>query len=130
MTANWTELLMRRVPGVLCILLILASCAPQSSITLSTSPTSDCLDALPDPAPVTGVFVEPDDGYDPVVREIDSAACTIDVSVYILSDDFVIDALGYAADRGVRVRIMLEEHPFGGGGGQVDVMERLELLGI
>lgn len=64
----------------------------------------------------TGVFVQPDDGREPVLEELMAAQCTIDVSVYLLSDDVIIAALGAAADRGVRVRVMLEQHPFGGGG--------------
>lgn len=112
------------------MLLILVSCAPSSSISLTTSPANGCLDSLSESVPVTGLFVAPDDGYPPVIREIDAAECTVDVSVYILSDDLVIDALRYAVDRGVQVRVMLEEHPFGGGGGQDEVREQLELHGV
>jgi phosphatidylserine/phosphatidylglycerophosphate/cardiolipin synthase-like enzyme len=89
-----------------------------------------CIDALPRSAEVTGVFVEPDDGLPPVIDEIDTARCGIDVSVYILSNSNVIDALIRAAARGVRVRVMLEQYPFGGGGTQEETMDVLTASGI
>jgi phosphatidylserine/phosphatidylglycerophosphate/cardiolipin synthase-like enzyme len=75
-------------------------------------------------------MVQPDDGLEPFLREIDAASCGVDLSVYILSEPRVIEHLGQAAKRGVRVRVMLEEQPFGGGGGQVATMATLEALGI
>jgi phosphatidylserine/phosphatidylglycerophosphate/cardiolipin synthase-like enzyme len=74
--------------------------------------------------------VEPDDGLPPVIDEIDTARCGIDVSVYILSNSDVIDALIQAAARGVRVRVMLEQYPFGGGGTQEETMDVLTASGI
>jgi phosphatidylserine/phosphatidylglycerophosphate/cardiolipin synthase-like enzyme len=62
--------------------------------------------------------------------EIDAAICTIDLSIYILSEPLIIEALGRAEVRGVTVRVMLEEHPFGGGGEQQATRELLESLGI
>lgn len=87
---------------------------------------ADCLRGLPGAQRATGVFVQPDDGREPIVEELSAASCTIDVSVYLLSDDEVIAALGEAADRGVRVRVMLEEHPFGGGGSHNEDAEAVE----
>lgn len=72
--------------------------------------------ALPEAMVATGILVQPDDGRTPVLAELAAAACTIDISIYLLSDDEVVQALAAAVDRGVRVRVMLEEHPFGGGG--------------
>jgi phosphatidylserine/phosphatidylglycerophosphate/cardiolipin synthase-like enzyme len=78
----------------------------------------------------TGVFVEPDDGRGPILDEMQAASCSIDVSVYLLTDDAVIDELVGAAARGIRVRVMLEEHPFGGGGGQYEVESTLRDGGV
>lgn len=76
------------------------------------------------------LFVEPEDGRAPVLAEISAAMRTIDLQVYILTDDEIIAALEGAAARGVQVRVMIEEHPFGGGGDEAAVVERLEDAGI
>lgn len=112
------------------ILIVFTACSPLGQTSPQASGTASCLDALNIPEPVSGLFVEPDDGADPVVDEFLAAACTIDVSVYILSDEIIIESLAAAASRGVRVRLMLEEFPFGGGGGQVEVKEHLEQRGV
>ncbi len=95
---------------------LLAGCAPASVYRDGGDLVEDCLDSLPDAPAAEGVFVQPDDGREPVLDEFTAARCTIDVSVYLLSDDEVIAGLDDASDSGVRVRVMLEEHPFGGGG--------------
>jgi len=112
------------------ILIVSTACSPLDQTSSQASETHSCLDTLNLPEPVSGLFVEPDDGADPVVDEFLAAACTVDVSVYILSDEIVIESLAAAASRGVRVRVMLEEFPFGGGGGQVEVKEHLEQRGV
>ncbi|MDQ4045062.1 MAG: phosphatidylserine/phosphatidylglycerophosphate/cardiolipin synthase family protein [Chloroflexota bacterium] len=72
----------------------------------------------------------PDDGRAPVIDEIDRAACTIDLTIYLLSDDAVIDALVRAEARGVEVRILYEPAPFGGGAGIVETTEDLARHGV
>jgi cardiolipin synthase A/B len=80
--------------------------------------------------PVTGVFIEPGDGRAPLLDEIQSARRSIDLEVYIVTDDVVLQALEEAQRRGVEVRVILEEHPFGGGGGQDEIFARFESAGI
>jgi cardiolipin synthase A/B len=63
-----------------------------------------------------GIFVEPDDGRAPILSELDAARRTITLQVYLLSDAEIKQALIRAAGRGVEVRVLLEEHPFGGAG--------------
>ena len=63
------------------------------------------------------LFIEPDDGPQPVVQFISQAQQTLDVGMYLLSDRDVITALESAEKRGVRVRVMFEERPFGTGPG-------------
>src|SRR5919112_6203974 len=82
------------------------------------------------PLPVTGVFIEPGDGRAPLLDEIRAARHSIDLEVYIISDEVILQSLEEAQRRGVRVRVILEEHPFGGGGGQEEIFTRLENVGI
>jgi cardiolipin synthase A/B len=79
---------------------------------------------------VTGVFIEPGDGRAPLLDEIQAARRSIDLEVYIVSDDAILQSLEEAQRRGVDVRVILEEQPFGGGGGQEEVFARLERAGI
>lgn len=97
---------------------------------LSSDDGSACASALEGVPEATGVFVEPDDGRDPVLEEFQAARCGIDVSVYLLTDEAVIDELIAAARRGIGVRVMLEQHPFGGGGGQEEVEAELKAGGV
>ena len=80
--------------------------------------------------PVTGVFIEPGDGRAPLLDEIRAARRSIDLEVYIITDDIILQSLEDAQRRGIDVRVILEEHPFGGGGGQEDIFARLESAGI
>ena len=77
-----------------------------------------------------GVFVEPDEGRSPILRELEEAEETITLQVYLLSDEEIIAALERAHARGVEVRVLLEEHPFGGGGLNPRAFKRLEEAGI
>src|SRR5215212_3345201 len=80
--------------------------------------------------PVTGVFIQPGDGRAPLLDEIRAARQSIDLEVYIVSDDVILQSLEEAQRRGVDVRVILEEHPFGGSGGQEEMFSRLERAGI
>jgi cardiolipin synthase A/B len=80
--------------------------------------------------PATGIFIQPGDGRAPLVDEIQAAQHSIDLEVYIVTDDAILQSLEDAQRRGVDVRVILEEHPFGGGGGQEEVFARLESAGI
>lgn len=61
------------------------------------------------------IFVQPQAGQAPLVDEIARAKKEILVEVYLLSDEKVLSALEAAASRGVIVKVMMEQHPFGGG---------------
>ncbi len=77
-----------------------------------------------------GLYVEPDDGRAPVIDEIDQAQHSIDLTIYLLTDAQVISALTRAEARGVEVRVILEEHPFGGNSDQAVVAGKLRDAGI
>ncbi len=79
---------------------------------------------------VASTVVEPDDGAKPIVDFLGQAKTSIDVGVYLLSDKTVIDALKDAKKRGLKVRVMMEEHPFGGGGNNATVFKQLQEAGI
>lgn len=114
---------------VLGAFLILAGCSPLDPFTPQTTYVS-CAPLTAPPPELVGLTVQPDDGVDSIIREIDAAACTIDLSVYLLSEPAIIAGLARAAERGVAVRVMLEEHPFGGGGKQQETRDQLEDFGI
>lgn len=63
------------------------------------------------------LWIEPDDGVRPVLQFIGAARQTLDVAVYLLSDREIMAALQAAVGRGVRVRVLMEEHPYGTGPG-------------
>jgi phosphatidylserine/phosphatidylglycerophosphate/cardiolipin synthase-like enzyme len=93
-------------------------------------PTRATGDPRFDPGPgVAGLFVEPDDGRAPILDELGAAERSIDLTVYLLTDPEIIEALEAAVDRGVRVRVILEQHPFGGSGDNPDVFDRLARAG-
>jgi len=121
---------MSRSCCALVTLLLLVSCTFPGIDDTPGDRIAGCLEALGPTSAVTGLFVEPDDGYAPVLDEVAHAACTVDVSVYLLSDEAVISALAAAVDRGVRVRVTLEEFPFGGGGSQEEVRAQLQASGV
>lgn len=105
---------------------LLFACAPWQLGREAPPSLASCLSGLgAPPSEVTGIFVEPDDGYGPVVDEIEAARCTLDLTMYMLTDDVLFDALIAADTRGVRVRVILEEHPFGMFGDQQEAFDRL-----
>lgn len=115
--------------GLCAALLLATACSPIAPFQNATE-TVDC-----DPGPrvttdVDGLYVLPDDGRAPVLDEIDRARCWIDVTTYLISDDATIDALVRAERRGVRVRLIHEAAPFGGGFGLVETAESLVNSGI
>ena len=61
------------------------------------------------------LFEEPFSGKEPILSAIRDAQKEIDIEVYLLSDSDIIASLVSACQKGVVVRVMLEEHPFGGG---------------
>lgn len=96
----------------------------------SPTPTPSPAAEQPGLASVTGVFMTPGDGRKPILDEIAAATTSIDMEIYIATDTTILEALEAAQARGVRVRVLLEQHPFGGDGRQPDVFNRLQAAGI
>ncbi|MBV8084950.1 MAG: hypothetical protein JO247_09050 [Chloroflexi bacterium] len=80
--------------------------------------------------PDATVFVEPDDGPEPLLNELAGARSSVDVEMYLLTDKDVLVALEDAERRGVKVRALLEEHPYGEGAGNESAYSRLQRDGI
>jgi cardiolipin synthase A/B len=79
---------------------------------------------------ITGLFVEPDDGRGPILDELEAARESVTLQIYLLTDPEIIQALKDADARGVDVRVLLEEHPFGGAGGEEETFQELQNAGI
>ncbi|MER2598546.1 MAG: phospholipase D-like domain-containing protein [Caldilineales bacterium] len=61
------------------------------------------------------VLAMPDAGRKPLLQIIDGAQHSIRLKIYLVTDNTVVEALGRAAQRGVDVRVLIEEEPYGGG---------------
>ena len=61
------------------------------------------------------LFEEPLAGKDPILSLVGTAQQSIDITMYLLSDREIIQSLLTACGHGIRVRVLLEQHPFGGG---------------
>jgi len=76
------------------------------------------------------IFYEPDMGKDPILNGIKNAKSSIDLEVYTFSDTDVIRELANAKKRGVRVRVILEENPYGGYSANKETKDKLAYYGI
>jgi cardiolipin synthase len=115
---------------------------PRATVTPTLAPPSSTVTptpSVPQPTPTTGstpsqgshtLFVEPDDGVAPVLDAIVSASTSLEMKMYLLSDRQIIDALKAAQARGVKVRVLLEENPYGGGSGNKSVYNELQAAGV
>jgi cardiolipin synthase A/B len=77
------------------------------------------------------IFVEPDAGDAVITNAIAGAKKTILLEMYLLTERNVINALEDAANRGVDVQVMLEQHPYGSGSASpTQTLDRLRAAGI
>ena len=131
----------RWLPLLILLLIGLAACRPWATPT--AVPTLVFSTATPSPAPTPtftltptptprppALFVEPDDGSAPLLALIQSARTSLDVTVYLITHQEVVRALGAAARRGVHVRVLLEQHPYGGGESNRRAAEALRKAGV
>jgi cardiolipin synthase len=75
------------------------------------------------------VFVEPDAGDAVITSAIAGAKKTILLEMYLLTERKVISALEDAANRGVDVQVMLEQHPYGSAP-PTQTLDRLTAAGV
>ncbi|NWJ46131.1 MAG: hypothetical protein HXX08_09655 [Chloroflexi bacterium] len=77
------------------------------------------------------LFTEPDDGEKVILNALDTAQSSIDLKMYLLISQDIINHLIQAAKRpSVKVRVMLEQHPYGGGTGNDSAFKALQAAGI
>lgn len=76
------------------------------------------------------LFVQPEAGREPLLQVVQSARESIDLTIYLFSDDTMAEALIDAARRGVHVRVLMEMDPFGGGETNAAMARRLSRAGI
>jgi phosphatidylserine/phosphatidylglycerophosphate/cardiolipin synthase-like enzyme len=105
----------RAAVGVIILIALAVVVALTSDVTDDLRERGDAPSAS-DGSGVRGLIVEPDDGRAPLLDELRSADRSIDVMIYLMTDDRIIDALLDAESRGVEVRVLLEHYPFGGYG--------------
>ncbi|MGC4191258.1 MAG: phospholipase D-like domain-containing protein [Thermomicrobiales bacterium] len=122
---------MRLAMVLLATLLVLTACSPPWRDEQTTVDPTACLSGLSRPDFASeGIFVEPTDGVAPVVDELDHARCAVDVGIYLLTNNDIISALERAAARGVRVRAIVEQYPYGGSTDTEQLVKRLDAAGI
>lgn len=97
---------------VLLALFSLAGCRKQATPT-PAQPTE--AGALPVYHGALELLAMPDAGRAPIMQAIDGARDSIRLKIYLITDDAVVEALGRAVQRGVDVRVIIEEEPYGGG---------------
>ncbi|MBI5032740.1 MAG: hypothetical protein HZB51_19625 [Chloroflexi bacterium] len=108
------------------IAISITSCA-QLSRTSTNTPTLVPTTRVP---PSLQVFVEPDAGNLPIINAIKSAKKSIRMTMYLLTEYDTMNALKAARARGVDVRVMLEDQPYGSGPGNAQAMADLKAAKI
>jgi phosphatidylserine/phosphatidylglycerophosphate/cardiolipin synthase-like enzyme len=99
---------------VFATLLLNAGCGTAPQVVVVSARTHPVAQApLGDGTGVVQLLVEPDDGKRKLTRPIRAATHTLDLTMYLLTDHTLIHDLEYAHANGVRVRVILEHHPFG-----------------
>lgn len=76
------------------------------------------------------LFVEPEATVAPVLNAINDAQKSIEIEVYMLTNQNIIDALINKARNGVKVKVILEHHPYGGDGSVRDIADELNNGGV
>lgn len=76
------------------------------------------------------VFTQPESGEEPLVNAINAAKDEVLVEVYLLSDKKIIQSLIDVKNRGVSTRVILEQHPFGGGNVNSNTQKILSDAGV
>lgn len=90
---------------------LLVAALPLTCLAVDTAAAQAAPTARPATAPAAGtVITEPDDSYTPVYDFINAATSTLDMTMYELADATAVKDLVAAADRGVDVRVILDQN--------------------
>ena len=112
--------------AILVAFALVGGCFPQATPT--APPPSPPLEPTPTPMPPS-LFIEPEAGTQPVVAALRQAESSILMKMYLMTEREVIAALKDAVARGVSVRVMLEEDPYGFGNNEA-VFADLQAAGV
>lgn len=96
-----------------------AACQPQAN-----EPTPPSFEISPE------LIVLPDDGVEQVVALIEDAETSLRLKIYLLTNDEIISALAAATNRGVDVRVLIEQYPVGGGESNQKSADKLKEAGV
>ncbi|MFZ2489292.1 MAG: phospholipase D-like domain-containing protein [Anaerolineae bacterium] len=105
----------------LLVLMLLAGCRRQAT----PAPV-----ALPVYHGALEVLAMPDAGRAPLIQAIDGARNSIRLKIYLITDNTVVEALGKAVQRGVKVRVLIEEAPYGGGETNALAAQAMQRVGV
>lgn len=77
------------------------------------------------------LYIEPQAGESVITNAITGAKKSVWVEMYLLTDKKVLTALEDTASRHIDVRVMLEDHPYGGGSvSPTETMDKLKASGV
>lgn len=76
------------------------------------------------------IFIEPEDSRSKIIEEIKNAKNTIDLEIYLFSDEQILNTIIDAKKRGVNIRVILEEEPYQGYSSNNNIKNKLSLYGI
>lgn len=108
------------------VLVVLAGCdSDRQATTVPETPGASALVGSP-----IELLALPDAGAEPLVEAIDGARDSIRLKIYLITYDTILDALKRAAVRGVDIRVMIEEDPYGGGDSNRLAAEELSKAGV
>ena len=86
------------------------------------------------PAPLAegelALFIQPDAGRAPILDALREARRSIHVVTYLMTDSEIATALKEAAQRGVEVRVMMEQEPYGGSDTNLEMATALQQAGV
>jgi cardiolipin synthase len=120
--------------------LLVCGCAYGATPTPVPTPSNTAAPPTATPTPLAigpavasqgqhSLFIEPDDGRTALVSAIHGARSSVSMKMYQLGDRAILDELKQAANRGVRVRVMLEHDPYGNGPGNQTAYDMLLAMG-
>lgn len=131
---SWISL----VFGLLCMLLtgcatitISTNTGTNTNATTNTTDVNTSAGASTSAPQNVKLFIEPQAGERVITGAITSAKKSVWVEMYLLTDKKVISALEDTAHRHIDVRVMLEDHPYGGGSvSPTETLDKLKAAGI
>lgn len=114
-----------KLSGLLACLILLTACLTPAAPQLTNVA----------PAPIAGaqnvqLLIFPADSAETVTKTIATARQRVLMTIYLLTDSDVIDALKTAHQNGAAVRILLEPHPYRGDSLAVQAYETLRQAGL